>query len=252
MGVGEAGWARFPAEAATLAWVQAALPHAQAALSDPAFADMHQCEGTWFVGLDALPNDAEGRVPGGPALAGSAVEAARALGGMPPLHRAQVSVTWPGYPKPRAGESEAAFRYRQRRDAAHVDGVLGVGTPKRRFVEEPHCWILGIALSDGAPEAAPLSVWEGSHLRMRAAFAAALAAADDPAQVDVTDIYTACRATCFEACTRRTLPLQAGEAVLLHPLLLHGVAPWTAADGPPRMIAYFRPNAASHADWLSI
>ncbi|MEM8577451.1 MAG: phytanoyl-CoA dioxygenase family protein [Pseudomonadota bacterium] len=252
MALGAPGWARFPAERATLDWAAAARPAAEAALRDPAFADMHQCEGTWFVGLDALPNDAAGRVAGGPALTGAAVEAARALAGWPSLHRAQVSVTWPGYPRPRAGEGEGAFRYRQRRDAAHVDGVLGVGTPKRRFVSEPHLWILGIALTDGAEDAAPLSVWEGSHALMRETFRAALAPADAPGEVDVTEAYTACRARCFEACRRVNLPLKTGEAVLLHPLLLHGVAPWTAPEGPPRMIAYFRPPAASVEEWLAI
>ena len=249
MGLSDAGWARFPAEAATLAWVDAALPAAQAALTDPTLAEMHQCEGTWFVGLDALPNDAAGRVNGGPPLAGAAVDAATALGGWPDLHRAQVSVTWPGYPRPRAGESAGAFRYRQRRDAAHVDGVLGVGTPKRRFVHEPHRWILGIALTDGADEAAPLSVWERSHTMMQDTFEATLPGAEKAEEVDVTDAYTACRARCFDECRRITLPLKAGEALLLHPMLLHGVAPWTAPEGPPRMVAYFRPETAI-SDWL--
>ena len=35
---------------------------------------------------------------------------------------AQVSVCYPGYPMPREEESKAAFKYRLKRDAAHVDG----------------------------------------------------------------------------------------------------------------------------------
>ena len=32
-------------------------------------------------------------------------------------HKAQLSVIFPGYPKPRAGDSEASFEYRLKRDA---------------------------------------------------------------------------------------------------------------------------------------
>ncbi|MEO0937090.1 MAG: hypothetical protein AAFY38_02935 [Pseudomonadota bacterium] len=250
MGLGAAGWQRFAAEAATLDWAASALPGAQRALADPGFAQMFQCEGTWFVGLDALPNDAEGRVAGGPPLTGAAVEAARAFGGWPALHRAQVSVTFPGYPKPRDGESEAAFGYRLKRDAAHVDGVLGEGSPKRRFVREPHRWILGIGLGPCDAQAAPLVVWDGSHAIMGQTFRDALSHEAEPENVDITDIYAAARRRCFEVCKRVEVSLQTGEAVLLHPMLLHGVAPWRAGEGA-RMTAYFRPDAASIKEWLT-
>ncbi|MEL7097553.1 MAG: hypothetical protein AAGM84_01875 [Pseudomonadota bacterium] len=249
MGLKQAGWARFDAEPATLDWAAAAVPAARAALGDPAFADMHQCEGTWFVGLDALPNDAAGRVGGGPALSGTAMRAAKAFGGWPDLHLAQVSVTFPGYPRPRAGETEGGFRYRLKRDAAHVDGVLGVGSPKRRFVSEPHRWILGIGLAGSDPRAAPLTVWEGSHTIMQHTFRRALEGVEAPENVDVTEAYVATRAQCFELCKRVPVPLQTGEAALLHPMTLHGVAPWEQGEGA-RMTAYFRPPAVSIADWL--
>ena len=51
-----------PAEAATRNWADHALPAARAAVTDPANAQWHVCEGTWFVGVDALPNDIRGRV----------------------------------------------------------------------------------------------------------------------------------------------------------------------------------------------
>ena len=57
------------------------------------------------------------------ALGGTAYEFATHLFGSLALHPAQLSVIYPGYPKPRVGESEAAGRYRVKRDAAHLDGL---------------------------------------------------------------------------------------------------------------------------------
>lgn len=255
------GWRRFAAEPATLNWVAAALPAAQDALSDPALAGQYQCEDTWFVGLDALPNDAWGRVltPGrtGPALEGQAWQAAQALAAAPlPLHRAQLSTTFPGYPRPRAKESDVAFSYRLRRDAAHVDGLTPEGPDRRRMLTEPHAYILGIALNQADPGAAPLVVWENSHHIIGPALAQALqgVADADLARCDVTEAYHAARRQVFETCTRRAVPCAPGEAVLVHRHLLHGVAPWSpgaTAQGGGRIMAYFRPELpGGAADWL--
>ena len=159
------GFLTFPAEAAVSRWAAAARPAAAAAARDPAQAHWLRCGGTWFVGVDALPNDAEGRVGGGPPLAGAAMDFIRGeLGLSLPLHRAQVSVCYPGYPKPSPEESEAAFGFRLKRDAAHVDGLLAEGPEKRRCLKEPHAYVLGLALTEQSADAAPLTVWEGSHL----------------------------------------------------------------------------------------
>lgn len=242
------GWARFPADPATLAWARAAAEAGAQALEDPALAHWYDCENTWFVGVDALPNRADGSV-GGVALQGPAIDA---LSPLPPLHRAQLSVIFPGYPRPRQGETEAAFRYRLNRDAAHVDGLLAEGEGRRRHLREPHAWILGLPLSHSAPGAAPLVVWEGSHRIMARAFARAFAGHDpeDWGRIDVTDIYHEARREVFQTCPRVTLHARPGEAYVLHRLALHGVAPWTAPDGPPRMIAYFRPLLDDPKDWL--
>jgi len=248
------GWARFPADAASEGWAGAALDVARDVVQDPEMqATWLQCEGTWFVGVDALPNTAAGAVGGVP-LDGAAVSA---LGPLPPLHSAQVSVTYPGYPKPRAGETEAAYGYRLRRDAAHVDGLLPCGPERRRMIREPHAFILGIALTEATADASPLVVWEGSPAIMREALARALAphARDSWADVDVTAAYQAARKTCFAQCTRRPVPLAPGEAVIVHRLALHGIAPWeaTATAAPEgRMTAYFRPlMPGGVSDWLN-
>lgn len=248
---------RFPADPAISRWVQSVLPTARAAVDDPAHAQWHVCENTWFVGVDALPNDADGSIAGAAPLAGTAFDFARdTLGFAGPWHRAQLSVTSPGYPKPRAGETRAAFGYRLRRDAAHVDGVRASGPDRSRFVEEPHAFILGIALTCADEQAAPPVVWEGSHEIMSRAFAGAFAdhRPGDWHKIDITEIYKSARRDVFDSCRRIELPAQPGEATLLHRLALHGVAPWGAgatSEPPGRMIAYFRPELPGGVpDWV--
>ncbi|AHD09236.1 phytanoyl-CoA dioxygenase family protein [Phaeobacter gallaeciensis] len=255
------GWCHFPADAATLAWARYAHQAGVQALADPANADWLQCEGTWFIGVDALPNDARGQLPAGPALAGPAIDFINwHLGGLPDLHRGQVSSVFPGYPRPRPGEDEAALRYRIKRDAAHVDGVKMFGDARRRRVEEPHAWVLGLPLNDSSPDASPLVIWEGSHVIMRRAFAPVFDGipSEQWGEVDVTDAYTAARKQVFEICPRVTVSAKPGEAYLMHRLCLHGVAPWAEGASAPeegRMIAYFRPEMADWTDpsrgWLS-
>jgi hypothetical protein len=251
------GFLTFPAETAMARWAAAAHPVAVEAARDPSQAHWLRCGGTWFVGVDALANDAQGRVGGGPPLEGAAMDFIRGdLGVSLPLHRAQVSICYPGYPKPSAEESEAAFRFRRTRDAAHVDGLLAEGPDKRRSLKEPHAYILGLALTAQSADASPLTVWAGSHRLMRGMFETVLGGhpPEDWGGIDLTAPYQAARRSVFETCPRIPLPILPGEAVLLHRHLVHGVAAWgEAATAPPegRMIAYFRPEFSSPGDWLS-
>lgn len=245
-GFDRTGHAVFPPEPGVLAWAKEARTDARRALRDPALAHWYECERTWFVGLDALDNDLSGRVGNSEPLSGKAVDfIASRCGFWPELHKGQVSGVFPGYPRPRAGESEAGFRYRQKRFAAHVDGVIGVGRPKRRFVQEPHAFILGLPLTQADAEAAPLVVWEGSHRIMQSAFQKAFAAFDGaPEALDVTEIYQAARADVFERCKPVPVVAELGGAMLLHRLIVHGVGLWEPdAQAAPegRLIAYFRP-----------
>lgn len=250
------GFLRFPADPGMALWAAHAGPHAAAASRDPAHAHWLRCGGSWFVGVDALANDAAGRIGGGPPLEGAVMDVIReGLGLGLPLHRAQVSVCYPGYPRPSPEETDAAYRFRLRRDAAHVDGLLAEGPEKRRFLREPHAYILGIGLTVQSADAAPLTVWEGSHQLMGAAFAAAFAGHPPErwSGIDLTAAYQAARRDGFERCRRIECPLGPGEAVLLHRHLLHGVAPWgETAAGPPegRMTVYFRPMFEDTPDWL--
>lgn len=248
----------FAAEASVLAWVRAVHARLPELLRDaPA-----RHGGTWVPGVDLLPNDADGALDEGAVpLGGEALNAAQAIWPAERLHRAQISVTRPGYPRRDVGESDAAHRFRRLRDAAHLDGLLPFGPDKRRFLREPHAWILGIALTEAAPDAAPLVAWRGSADVMRGRLAAALSQHPTEVwhQVDLTDVYAAARRDIFEQCERVAIPLRPGEGVLMHRATLHGVAPWVEDGSAPvtanplgRAIAYFRPQLPSVKDWVSL
>ena len=253
------GWARFGVDAALLRWVEAARAPALDAANDPAQqADWLRCGGTWFVGVNALPNKNDGAVDGVP-LAGGAVDFVKSRLGMPfNWDRAQVSICYPGYPRQSEQDSAAAFRYRLNRDAAHLDGLHRVGPRARRMLRERHGFLLGIALTDASATAAPLVVWEGSHKIMQAMLARALGGVTsaDWAETDVTDAYQAARQEVFATCRRIPLPIRPGEATILHRHALHGVAPWeNGATAAPegRAIAYFRPEVPLAPEtWLAL
>ncbi len=245
-GVMDRGLARIGPDPAIHAWAKAA--HAAALDVLATSPDPWRCGGTWFVGVDALPNAPDGSL-NGTAFPWHAVPLPQQS-----LHKAQLSVIRPGYPQPSPEESSAAFAFRRDHDAAHLDGLLPIGPEKVRMVKEPHAWILGLPLND--TEAAPLTVWEGSHTIFRTALTAALA--PHPPQswgdIDITSAYQSARRQIFATCRRLTLPARPGEGTLLHRLTLHGVAPWQDSDiAPPegRMIAYLRPLLPDVETWLT-
>lgn len=247
-GPGPEGWLRLT-DPAIAAWAAAALPAAQEAVA--ATPGDWRCGGTWFVGVDALPNGPDGRM-------GDTRFPWAALPLEPqPLHRGQISTMRPGYPRPSPDEDATAYGFRLRRDAAHLDGMMAVGPDRQRMVKEPHAWILGLPLTDCDPTAAPLSVWEGSHLVIRSALQAAFAG-HPPAlwgDLDLTGPYKAARAEVFRSCRRLELPAVPGQALLLHRHLIHGVAPWAEGARAPaagRMVAYFRPLLPSVKDWMRL
>ena len=237
-----AGWQRLGPDPQIAAWARAALPVARAVIAGSA--ELWRCGGTWFVGVDTLPNAPDGAI-GGVAFPWCALPLAPV-----PLHCAQLSVIRPGYPQPSADETPAAFAFRQHRDAAHLDGLLATDPDRRRKVREPHGWILGLPLT--TIRAAPLVVWDGSHRIMAQALQDALRPhpPDLWGDFDLTEAYQTARAQVFATCRRIELPAAAGQATVLHRLTIHGVAPWHGADQGDRIIAYFRPMLASVADWL--
>ncbi len=237
------GWQRIGPHAAIARW--AAMAH-KAAIPALARAEW-RAGGTWDLGLDALANDATGAIGGAPFpwphLPLTPV----------PLHAAQVSTIRPGYP--RSDGDDTAHRWRLNRDGAHLDGLLATGPARRRHIAEPHAWILGLPLTACDAGASPLVVWEGSHLILQGALRAALSPhpPEHWSTVDVTDAYQTARARVLADCRRTEVAAQPGEALLVHRLALHGVAPWvTGARAPPegRMIAYLRPLLPDVEAWL--
>lgn len=249
------GWVVFDRDEVLLKWVEEVRDAALATRHNPAHADWLRCQGTWFVGVNALPNDATGAVGVSGPVSGMAVDFVRKeLGFKGEWDRAQVSICYPGYPKQGEGESEASFRFRATRDAAHVDGLKPVGPDRRRKLGEFHAFLLGIPLTETGDGAAPLAVWDGSHEVIRSAFHAALKdrSPQEWPTIDLTEIYQSARRKVFETCERRLLPAQPGEAYLLHRLTVHGVSPWKEeASAPPegRAILYFRPETDA-ASWF--
>ena len=241
------GFEVFDADAQVLRWAKAAHNAAVALSADPEIrvTNLRHRE-TWFVGVDALPTAPDGSIEG-VALRGPWQ---RRIITPKVWHRAQLSIVYPGYPRQDLDESDANHRYRIKRAAAHVDGLLPLGAAKRRFLREPHAFILGLPLNTA--NAAPLTVWPGSQHIMGAAFRD-LVGDIDPQSVDLTDGYHAARRQCFEQITPQQIIATPGQSILLHRHLLHGVAPWEAGQHAPpegRMIAYFRPEF-SDAEWIA-
>ncbi len=252
------GWCRFSFDADLAHWVKQSLPAARRAVRAPRHAHWLRCGGTWFAGVNALANDTQGVVDNGPRLQGVALDFIRHTLGMNEFawDHAQVSVCYPGYPRPQKAESNAAFLYRRDRDAAHVDGLLAEGPARRRHLREHHGFILGIPMVNTNPNASPFAIWEGSHHIIRESFRARFdgIAPEQWGDIDLTDIYHAARRRIFNTCRRLEVAAQPGEAYLVHRFALHGMAPWRAPltgfpDG--RMVCYFRPEIGGPLNWLT-
>ena len=253
------GWAVFDQDAALADWARACVPVAQRLMADPAQDHWWRCGRTWFAGVNVLPNTKSGAVPADrvPPLSGTAFNfVTEELGfGDVALDAAQISVVTEGYPAQGDEETEAAWRYRVKRCAAHVDGLERIMPERRRKLSETHSFLLGIPLGDATVEQGAFVIWTGSHGVVRAAFRERFRGID-PAQwrdEDITDAYTQARKLCFETCEPVELAPGMGGAYVMHPLALHGVAPWRAKGSEPRAVAYFRPDAfgGDAVKWLN-
>lgn len=234
-----------------------AVTPARRAIKDPRNAKWLRCGGTWFVGVNALPNDSLGAVASGPRLTGKALDFIRDAFDLTDVgwDRAQLSVCYPGYPR-RGAESEAAYRYRCERDAAHVDGLLPEGPDRRRHLREYHSFVLGIPLVASSPDASPFVIWEGSHEIVRDTFQKCFDGIPPErwGDKDITNAYHNLRRKVFDRCERVEVWAEPGEAYLAHRLSLHGIAPWgesASATDDGRMICYFRPEVWDPGRWLT-
>lgn len=242
------GFQCFPPEARVLRWVKEAFRSGLELSRDPDCRAQNLRHGnTWFVGVDVLPNTVDGSLNGVP-LDGTWRDVVPGL----PLHRAQLSIIYAGYPRRDPGQSASNHAFRVKRAAAHVDGLLPIGPDRRRFLREPHAYILGLPLNDVV--AAPTCVWRGSHKIMTRAFEQA-AACQSISDVDLTDIYADARRAVFEQCDPVPMIVKPGGAFVIHRHALHGTDPWPTGVADPtgqgRMIAFFRPDLSSVDAWLT-
>ena len=68
------GWRRFSYDPSIAAWAQEALGQAKEVVQQPEMRKKWlQCQGTWFVGVDALASDGQGALGGVP-LAGDVIK----------------------------------------------------------------------------------------------------------------------------------------------------------------------------------
>lgn len=253
----EKGWCRFKYDKTLSQWISHALPCARETVTAEQNAQWLRCGGTWFAGVNVLPNAPDGSVCTSGAIQGEVIDFIQETLGLDGFDwdQAQVSVCYPGYPQPMPGESEMAFAYRRDRDAAHVDGLLPEDPHRRRHLRESHGFIVGIPMVDFSPGAAPFVVWEGSHELIRETFTEVFQGipVGQWGEMDVTAVYHDARRKIFECCKRVEVYARPGEAYLVHRLALHGIAPWQSgacATRDGRMICYFRPEIGGPRDWL--
>ena len=135
---GEKGYREFGYDEQVAKWAEFAKKKGNRILADPAqLQKWLQCEGTWFVGVDVLPNDSRGdfintQFP-------NVFKSFMSKINLKPYHKAQLSVIFPGYPKPRIGDSEAAFEYRRKEMRLTLMGFYQLVKKKTISCRAPRC-----------------------------------------------------------------------------------------------------------------
>lgn len=252
------GWHRLPASKALKAWAEHHLLPAQQCLHDPKQQSWWCYSNTWFAGVNVLPNNGKGAVDGCPPLPEALLTELLAYcdASQGDMDKGQISALLPGYPQWDPQQSAAANQFRQQHFAAHLDGLVPIGTQRRRHLTEQHSFILGIGLTDHPEEAAPLMLWPGSQQRIQAWLRSRLAnlPSERWAEVDLTDEYQQLRQQILMDTQPMPLPLSKGQGYLLHRHLLHGMGHWPHDIPDPqqqgRIIAYFRPCWHAPSLWL--
>ncbi len=226
------GWTKFRFDNDILHWTTESLPYCRTISEDKNnIKNWMRCGGTWFAGVNIVGNNAKGSVTGGPILSGQVIDFIdKKFGPDVEWDQGQLSIVYEGYPKQNPFESSSATRFRIKRDAAHVDGLLPIGLQRKRMLREPHAFVLGIPMTAVDTNCSPLVVWEGSNKIIRDHFTKALSSYNESEwnQVDLTETYKKARKVCFEECKRVIVHGWPGETYLIHRLSLHGIAPWSS------------------------
>ena len=256
------GWAKSGQDTKLLAWVESVRMLCRNIHQKPETQHWWRHGKTWFVGVNVLPNDSAGKVPGGVVMSVGVQRWLRQCLQFGHTHGfefepGQLSVIAPGYPQQDKSEPRAEHNFRRLKDAAHVDGLLPVGANRRRMPQEFHQFILGIPLENTASYAGPTVVWEGSHIIMQEALTKALDGIpfEQWPVTDVTEIYQRTRQQVLSSCKRVEIHVPKGEAYLIHRLAVHGTAPWQVRkedEGQDRPVVFFRPECQNPKDWLAL
>jgi hypothetical protein len=247
------GWIKFEYDQRIVRWAKVANSKIIAKQKNKEiFENGLTCQGTWFVGVDALDNNPDGTLDEVP-LQGP-FENLMKRSTVHGLHPAQVSIIFEGYPKPRDQESESSFNFRHKRDAAHIDGLIADFPGGPRKLKEPHAYVLGIPLNQVPKGASPVVVWEGSHHLISEAFERFFLnrTPHEWRDIDIREVYFETRKSIFKKCIRRILHANVGESYMVHRLCLHGISPWNSKIKnfyAGRRIAYFRPELKDIANW---
>ena len=247
------GWIKFEYDQRIVRWAKVANSKIIAKQKNKEnFENGLTCQGTWFVGVDALDNNPDGTLDEVP-LQGP-FENLMKRSTVHGLHPAQVSIIFEGYPKPRDQESESSFNFRLKRDAAHIDGLIADFPGGPRKLKEPHAYVLGIPLNQVPKGASPVVVWEGSHHLISEAFERFFLnrTPHEWRDIDIREVYFETRKSIFKKCIRRILHANVGESYMVHRLCLHGISPWNSKIKnfyAGRRIAYFRPELKDIANW---
>lgn len=251
------GWAPIEETDALLNWCSEIRPHAEARINDPELrSEWLRSGGTWFVGANVLGNTEFAQIDDSsplPIHLRGILDQIIGVEGSD-VGPGQVSTCWPKYPTQDEEETDASFRFRQKRDAAHLDGLKAEGATRDRYMREFHSAILGIPLQDAEQGAAPFVIYEGSHHIIADMLANAYSGIDseDWADVAVTGAYTAARRKVFDICKRVEVTADLGGAYIAHRFAIHGMAPWAGPNGPKRTVLYFRPYwNADLKGWLA-
>ena len=225
---------------------------------------------TWFAGINFLDNEIGGDVDGISFSSALWSQISGKFGvGIKYWDTAQVSICWKGYPRKDRSESEKAFKYRLKKYSSHVDGLIPIGSSRKRFAKEFHAFILGIPIINNRVDSAPLMVWEGSHKIFRNMFRKVYAGLSETeiSNLDVTEIYQKYRRKVFSTCPVRKVFSHNNQPYILDRHLLHGIESWSVPIGDPllphldklfctnpmsgRIVVYFRPAYKNPLDWIT-
>ncbi len=182
-------------------------------------------------GCRRTPQRRDGAVPGGPPFLARPMEFIKNdLRFAPPLHRAQVSVCYPGYPRTSPDETPAAFGFRLNRDASPCRRASGGRPGSPPLPERAAAYIWGFRSRKPVRMPRRWSLWQGSHRHMGKVFTEALAnkAQAEWPGIDLTEAYQAARREVFASLPEGGLANEAGGSLPAPP----PSAAWRGALGP--------------------